>query len=181
MASKRPPNIRVPGRGGGRGIPPGYLVGRVSARHGPAELLKITDIRAAAAATAAGAGGANGGAGAAGFTATMNGHPTANGRAGPITWADSTIFAASCTITGTCTFAPTSNVVWTLTAMIAGVPTTVLTITWEAGQTGPPVLSVPAGSFTLPAGTPTYIQQPASPDATFADATATVTGVSGSA
>lgn len=180
MVSRTPPRIRVPGRGGGRSIPPGYIVGRVSARRGPTELLKITDILAGAAAVAAGAGGANGGAGAAGFTATMNGLPTANGRAGPITWADSTIFAASCTITGTCTFPPTSNVVWTLIAMIAGVPTTVVTITWEAGLPGPPVLFVPAGSFTLPAGAPTYIQQPASPDATFADATATVTGVDGS-
>lgn len=169
----RPPNIKVPGRGKGRNIPPGYIIGRVSHGRGPLELiapgnfgrLGLSSANAAAQKAAQ-----------AGFQFFAGGLLKAGELLGSGTWAHAQGFQNGIDGSSITSLTPAAvTAVFRIVAVVLGVPTDFGTITFAAGSTTG-VLLFTVSPFTIPAGSPVQLYAPASADATLSSVTGVVMG-----
>lgn len=170
----RTPNIRVPGRGAGRSIPQGYIIGRTSKGRGPLELLDQTTLAALGVATNKSVAPA---LHAAGFRFYVGGLPLTNEEIGSGVWGHDVSFQNG--VDGsviTSLIAATSTAVWTIKVTVAGVLQSIGTITFAAGSTVG-VLNWTA-PVTISAGNPISLWAPNPQDATLASITGVVQGTS---
>jgi hypothetical protein len=86
----KPPNIRIPGLRRGQGVPTGYLVGRVSSGHGPAELISVQQL--ARLGVKSSKNGSNALGNQAGFTFSISGVVPANTLIGVGSWSKALTF-----------------------------------------------------------------------------------------
>ena len=169
-------NIRLPGRGQGRNIPAGYLVGRASRGRGPMELIDGASLGQVGIASKQSQ---NAQAAQCGFRFFVGGRPGAGERIGAGVWGHSVTFENGQSPTSViASLTPaTSSAVWQIETLIAGVWTVIGTITFNAASLVG-VLNWTA-PVTIPAGQQVALYAPASQDATLADITGTVYGSTG--
>lgn len=173
----RPPRSLVPGRGAGRNMPGGYLLGRVSQgkRPGPVQLLDLTTLAALGVGTSSGQ---SAGSSKAGFGFFEGGTMSAGELLGTGTFTHDTYFASDYTISAT--VGATAMATMTLKAVVAGTPTVVGHIVFPA-RTGVPadlvgVLTWVGTTYTLPKNTPIQLYAPSPKDATLGGISGTVNG-----
>lgn len=168
MAIKRFPFLRVPGRGAGRSIPSGYLVGRVSTGRGPLEIVKPQQVGIATAKQVQSQ------FAQCGFRFNAGGLLLNNEDLGSGVWSHDVTFTNGLGSVVTAQTAPTSTAIFNIYALHAGVPTVIGTITFAAGSlTG--MVNFPS-VVVVAAGDAVRLNAPSPADATLASVTGTVYG-----
>lgn len=166
-------NIRMPGRGKGRNAPAGYLVGRVSHGRGPLELIDQAALAALGIATTKGVAATTN---SAGFRFYIGGRPGAGEEIGSGNWGHDVFFENGQTPTSVIAalVAATSSAVFDIKIQMAGVYTTIGTITVGAAS----LIGVLnwLAPVTITAGTPISLWAPAVQDTTLANITGSVYG-----
>ncbi len=166
-------NIRLPGRGQGRNIPAGYLVGRASRGRGPMELIDSASLGQVGLASAKQV---NAQAAQVGFRFFVGGRPAAGEEIGSGNWAYDVLFENGQSPTSQIvSLTPAhASAVWNIKILVAGVYTTIGTITFAAASMVG-VLNWPS-PVTVPAGVPLSLWAPNPQDSTLASITGTVYG-----
>jgi|SRR5665213_2099854 len=169
----KPPRIIPPGRGQGRNIPGGYILGRTrGARSGAVQLLDLQNLAAMGVGTVAGQTAASS---RAGFGFSAGGTLKSGELLGTGVWARAVTF-------GTGSYSITSlipahaSATFILKAIIAGVPTQVGSFVFAAGGKSATLTWSPT-PYTNPAGTPLQLIAPTPNDANLASLTGIVNGV----
>lgn len=172
MASK-PPKIVVPGLSRGKGIPKGYLLGRVDSGRGPVQLVRGQQLMRLGIASASAT---NSKLAQCGFTFYAGGLMLSNEDLGSGSWAHDVTFQNGVDGSSIISQTPaTSTAVFNIYALQISGPTLIGTITFSAGGSVG-LLNFPA-SFTIPAGTAVRLNAPSPADATLASVTGTVVGI----
>ncbi|CAB4132021.1 hypothetical protein UFOVP134_2 [uncultured Caudovirales phage] len=169
----RTKNVAIPGRGAGRSIPSGYLIGRTSKGQGRLELMGINELTSIGMASNHAV--ANATSNLPGFNFNIGGRPAAGEEVGSGTWGHNVIFdPAQVTYTITASIPSTGTAVFDI-KVFSGVYTAIGTITFTSSATG--VLAW-VGEPVIPAGVQISLWAPASQDATLAGITGIVYGAS---
>lgn len=174
MPAKLAPKIAVPGRGPGRNVPNGVLIGRqpgVGGR-GPLQILDLTSLKGMGLATAKAT---QNQLSVCGFSFYAGGLLASNEDLGLGTWPHAVTFANGVAGTSVLSLiAATSMAIFDIYVITAGVPSVIGTITFAAGSmTG--VVNFPS-LVVVPTGSLIRLNAPSPADATLASVTGRVTG-----
>lgn len=168
-----PPKIKVRGAGRAKGIPSGYILGRISPGTGDVELLNSAGQRRAGIASAGGVATADA---ATGFGFFAGGLPLDNELLGSASFANDVTFASGdgSVVSG---FPAAASAVLHLKAPdpTTGLPVVVGTFTFAAGSTTA-VIAWGTGSYVLKAGKVLSLYAPTPVDASLGDISGTVNG-----